>query len=151
MSARTQAIFERQIQGDHALFALAQHRFAAAGLAPEFSPVAWAAAQVLAIQPLVGSPQGSTACRAICKSSIADAIRACLAFAATFPEHITALVLHDRAEVTSRFDEYVAAARDLDRSLQGQGPGREFIFSTPPDWNPRCSSVSFRRSRIVRV
>src|SRR5262249_38901784 len=45
------------------------------------------------------------------------------AFAARFAREAAGLVVHDQLETASRFDDYVAAVRDLDARLRGLGPG----------------------------
>jgi hypothetical protein len=45
------------------------------------------------------------------------------AFASRFAGEAAGMVVHDQPEIVSRFDDYVAAVKDLDNRLQKQGPG----------------------------
>jgi hypothetical protein len=117
------AMFHRQVQGDAALLRLAQRRFRDAGLGAEFYPGSPdELADSLPFRPseapyTVHLPRGLRLLEPPAHDSVC-------AFAARFAEQgAYGLVVHDQPEAATRFADYVAAARDLDRRLTRQGPG----------------------------
>lgn len=122
MTPRLHAIFHRLVPGDDALLRLAQARFRAAGLLPEFNPgSADEMGRLLAVRPsderfAIHLPRSLKITDAKGRDKVLD-------FAARFSADASAMVVHDQPEVQTRYDDYLAAVRDLDRRLQEQGDG----------------------------
>jgi hypothetical protein len=118
------AIFLRQIEGDETLLRLAQERFHAAGLGPEFYPNS--PGELLAdLKYHPRQPSGSATVHLprhlrVLDSAPHDQI---LEFAAACEPGILGMVLHDQPEVAGQLDDYVQAVFALDRRLRKQGPG----------------------------
>lgn len=120
---RLQAIFQRQIPGDNALLALAQRRFREAGLGAEYHPDSPEELHaLLPFQPRDSDRYTVHLPRDIRLLDASGRDRVC-AFAAATDERGAGLVIHDQAEVAGRFEDYVAAVRQLDARLRMQGPG----------------------------
>src|SRR5262249_15530763 len=112
-----------QVQGDEALLRLAQARFAAFGLLPEFYPgTPDELGRELPFHPLPGQPISVHLPRNI-RMLEAKGRDAVCAFAARFARELSWLVVPDQRERAARFDDYVAAGRDLDAKLRGLTPG----------------------------
>jgi hypothetical protein len=122
MTPRLHAIFHRLIRGDEALLRLAQARFAAAGLRPEFNPgSADEMERLLAFRPspepfVIHLPRSLKLTEAKGRDRV-------LEFAARFTGHASGMVVHDEPAIESRFDDYVAIVRDLNTRLEVQGEG----------------------------
>jgi hypothetical protein len=118
------AIFHRQIEGDEALLRLAQERFRAAGLGPEFYP---GSPDELRREQRFHPRQPSGSATVHLPRHLRVLDRAAhdhvLAFASACEPGVRGMVLHDQPEVASHFDDYVGAAFALDQRLRGQGPG----------------------------
>jgi hypothetical protein len=120
---RLHAIFHRQIRGDLALLQLAQVRFQEAGLGAEFYPTSpEELAGELAYRP---DPSAAITIHLPRHLQVFDrrSHDIICEFAARFGQDASGLVVHDQPEMASRFDEYVAAARELDARLERQGAG----------------------------
>jgi hypothetical protein len=116
-------MFFRQIAGDEALLRLAQARFRAAGVLPELYPGSPAElAAELPFRPFDDRPISIHLPRGIRLLDARGRDDVC-AFAARFAAEAAGMVVHDQPETASRFDDYVAAVRELDTRLQQQGPG----------------------------
>ena len=117
------AIFFRQVPGDAALLRLAQTRFRAAGVLPEFYPATPDdCARNCPYRPFEDRPISIHLPRDIrvLERKSHDAV---CAFASRFAGEAAGMVVHDQPEVASRFDDYVAGVRELDARLRKQGPG----------------------------
>jgi hypothetical protein len=124
MTPPIHAIFHRQIPGDEALLRLAQERFRAAGLGPEFYP--GSPAELRAEQQFHPRQPSQTSTVHLPRSLQVFDRRshdAIVAFAAACDCSVRGMVLHDQPEVASHPDEYVRAVESLDRRLRDQGPG----------------------------
>ena len=120
---RLQAIFHRQLSGDDALLALAQRRFREAGLGAEYYPEnPEELGGILRFQPSGSERYTVHLPRHISLLDPYGLDRIC-AFAAAADARLAGLVVHDQQEVVSRFEDYVAAVRQLDARLRGQGCG----------------------------
>ncbi len=120
---RQQAIFHRQIRGDHALLALAQCRFHEAGLGAEYYPDSPEELRdTLRFQPSNSDRYTVHLPRDIRVLDARGRDQIC-AFAATADVRAAGLVVHDQTEAASRFEDYVAAGRQLDAQLRKQGTG----------------------------
>lgn len=123
MPPRVYAIFHRLVSGDEALFRLAQARFAAARLLPEYNPGRPDdLARDLAFHPRPELPASVHLPRGIRLSEPAGRDKV-VAFASRFADRMATMVVHDQHETASRFDDYVAAVRDLNARLEALGPG----------------------------
>jgi hypothetical protein len=124
MPTPVHAIFHRQIAGDQALLRLAQERFRAAGLGPEFYP--GSPAELRHEQQFHPRQPTGTSTVHLPRSLGAFDRRhhdAILAFAAACGPTARGMVVHDQPEVADRPDEYVQAVGALDRRLRDQGLG----------------------------
>jgi hypothetical protein len=120
---RLQAMFHRQVSGDGALLALAQARFRAAGLGPEFYPNSpGELEEALHYQPSESGPYTDHLPRDVRVTEAWGRDVIC-DFAARFPDRARGLVVHDEPAAAERFHDYVAAVREVDGRLRRQGPG----------------------------
>ena len=107
------ALFQKRIDGDDALLRLASLRFREARLGPEYyaeseEELEW----LLGFRPYHDAPA------VVHLNRGADIFeegsrRTIINFSARFRERIYGLVVHDQTEASSRFDEYLAAVRDV--------------------------------------
>ena len=124
MTLPIHAIFQRQISGDSSLLRLAQERFRAAGLGPEFYP--GSTAELRAEQKFHPRQSSQTSTVHLPRDLGVfgrQSHNTILDFSAACGPSVRGMVLHDQPEVASRPDEYVRAVKSLDRSLRDQGTG----------------------------
>jgi hypothetical protein len=121
------AMFHRQIPGDHALLRLAQRRFHDAGLGAEFYP--GSPDELKESLPFRPSPAPFTIHLPRNLRLLDPASHAPIAaFATSFADRgAYGLVVHDQPEIADRFADYVAAVKDLDRRLMRNGAG-PYVF-----------------------
>lgn len=136
MPPRLSALFHRQIEGDDALYRLAQARFAQGNLLPEFNPHSpdnlereWQFHPLPDQPACVHLPRGLQ----LLTSKGQDTI---CAFMERFGKRANVMVVHDQWEIESRKAEYVAAVRQLDDRLRKLGAGPtlyiEYAVGLPP-------------------
>jgi phosphoglucan,water dikinase len=121
------AIFSKQdIDGDDALYKLAQARFEEAGLGGEFYPETPDILQ----QQLIFSPRGLL-CTAHLPRSLnllqAEARERVAEFAARYARHLYGMVVHDHAQFAEQPKQAVEALRDLARRL-ARVPNAPLVF-----------------------
>ena len=124
---KTLGLFEQRIAGDDCLMKLASLRFAQAGMGGEVhadtpQQLEW----VLHFRPRPDSPVVLHLPR---QFNLLDeqARRQLLSFAGQFGASLYGMVLHDHETLVSRADEYVQAARQMDRELLRLRP-RTILF-----------------------
>src|ERR1700733_4721144 len=147
MPPRLHAIFFRQVPGDEALLRLAQTRFRAAGVLPEFYPATPDdLARELPYRPFEDRPTSIHLPRDIrvLDRKSHDAVRA---FAGRFAREAAGMVVHDQPEVASRFDDYVASVRELDARLRKQGPGPMLFIEYAAGISPEAFVALFEAVR----
>jgi hypothetical protein len=122
-------LFFRQVEGDEALLRLAQERFHAAGLGPEF--YANTPKELLREQQYhPRQPSGSATVHLPRHLRVldSDAHAGILAFAAACEPGVRGMVLHDQPEVATHLNDYVRAVFALDQQLRSQGPGPQVFI-----------------------
>jgi len=142
------AIFHRQIPGDEALLQLAQERFRAAGLGPEFYP--GSPNELRREQHYHPRQPGGTATVHLPRHlGVLDraAHEQILAFAAACEPGVRGMVLHDQPEVATCSEDYVREVFDLDRRLQAQGPGPMLFIEYACGLEVPCYVELFERVR----
>lgn len=118
---RLQAIFQRQIPGDHALLELARRRFREAGLGAEYYPDSPEELRDLLRHHSREQDRYTVHLpRDIRLLDASGRDRLC-AFAAAADPRGAGLVVHDQPEVAGRLADYVTAVRQLDARLRGKG------------------------------
>lgn len=130
---RLQAIFQRQIPGGRTLLALAARRFAEAGLGAEIYPES--PDDLRDTLPFLPSPSHGYTAHLPRNINLLDPdarARVC-AFAAASGADAVGLVVHDQIEVATRFEEYVAAVRELEARLPREG-GRPLVLIEYAAW-----------------
>jgi hypothetical protein len=112
---RLLALFQKRLDGDDALLHLARLRFEQAGLGTEFyagtvKEMDW----LLPFKPTGGTPavihlpRGMDLFEEASRDLIMD-------FATRYKDQVFGLVIHDQREIATRFDDYVAALREVAR------------------------------------
>lgn len=121
------ALFQKRIEGDDALLRLASLRFREAGLGAEFYAESPAELEwLLRFWPMVERPVVVHLRRELDVLSAAGR-ELILKFAASFHDRLLGLVIHDQPELATRPDEYLAALREIGRSLE-QLPQSPLLF-----------------------
>lgn len=118
------AIFHRQIRGDESLLRLAQERFRAADLGPEFYPASPEELdRVMRFHP--GQPSGTSTVHLPRHLNLLDqrSLEEIVAFARRCGPGVLGMVVHDQPEVEGHFGDYVRQVRALDELLKQAGPG----------------------------
>ena len=134
------ALFQKRIDGDDALLRLARLRFEQAGLAAEvYAGSPDELETVLAFVPPGGPPPTVHLSRRLDLLRQADR-DAVATFAARFAARVAGFVVHDRADLPHRLDEWTAAAAELSAVLQASGPARLFI-----EYAAGCEPAEFLR------
>ncbi|NVM21672.1 MAG: hypothetical protein HWN68_07825 [Desulfobacterales bacterium] len=115
---RLLALFEKRIDGDDALMHLAGLRFKEAGLGTEFyAETPMVADWLLRFKPTSETPVVVHLHRGI---NLFDegSRKLIMDFAKGFKDQVFGLVIHDQAEIATRFDDYLAALRNLESALR---------------------------------
>ena len=114
----TLGLFEKRIDGDDCLLKLASWRFLAAGMGAEMHAVTpEQLARVMKFRPSEETPVIVHLARDLNLIETSSRKRI-LDFATRFAGQVFALVLHDHAAMVERQDDYLAAARDMNRHLE---------------------------------
>jgi hypothetical protein len=124
---RILGLFEKQIDGDNALLELARLRFREAGLGMEcHAETIPELEELLRLRPASDSPVTVHLSRSL--NLFEEQARLLVRDFARFSRgRIYGLIFHDREEIAGRLDDYVAAARLLDSSLQ-KIEGSPYVF-----------------------
>lgn len=120
------AMFHRQVAGDESLLRLAQERFHAADLGPEFYPGTPAElVRTMSFHP--GQSSGTSTVHLPRHLDLFDprSLDEIVAFARFCGSGVRGMIVHDQPEVAGRFEDYVRRVRVLDERLEG-GP---LVFS----------------------
>ncbi len=118
------AMFHRQVWGDESLLQLAQERFHAADLGPEFYPESPAVlVRTLSFHP--GQTSGTSTVHLPRHLNLFDArsLDEIVAFARSCGPGVRGMIVHDQPDVAGRFEDYVRQVRVLDKRLEEAGPG----------------------------
>ncbi len=124
---RLMALFQKRIDGDDALLHLASLRFKERGLGTEFyaeTPVEleW----LLRFRPTPETPAAVHLSRDI--NLFEEGSRKLIIdFARSFKDQVFGLVIHDQVEITTRFDDYLAALRKMELRLK-EIQGGPYLF-----------------------
>ena len=118
------AMFHRQIEGDESLLRLAQERFRAADLGPEFYPQSPTALE----RAMTFHPEQTSGTSTVHLPRHLDlfdrqSLDEIVAFARRCGPGVRGLIVHDQPEVAGRFGDYVRQVRALDERLEDVGPG----------------------------
>ncbi len=121
------ALFQKRIDGDDALLHLANLRFKETGLGTEF----YAVTPVELDRLLKFKPKPETPAVAHLRRDInlfeEQGRNLVMDFATKFKDQIFGLVIHDQTEITTRFDEYLAALHEIE-SRSKKVPGSPYLF-----------------------
>src|SRR5271166_1365370 len=118
------AMFHRQVAGDESLLRLAQERFHAADLGPEFYPENPAAlVRMMSFHP--GQSSGTSTVHLPRHLDLFDprSLDEIVAFARCCGPGVRGMIVHDQPDVAERFEEYVRQVCILDERLEERGPG----------------------------
>ena len=118
------AMFHRQVAGDESLLRLAQERFHAADLGPEFYPENPAAlVRSMSFHP--GQSSGTSTVHLPRHLNLFDprSLDEIIAFARCCGPGVRGMIVHDQPDVAGRFEDYVRQVRVLDERLEEGGPG----------------------------
>jgi len=120
------AMFHRQVWGDESLLRLAQERFHAADLGPEFYPENPAAlVHYMSFHP--GQSSGTSTIHLPRHLNLFDprSLDEIIAFARCCGPGVRGMIVHDQPDVAGRFEDFVRQVRVLDKRLSEGGP---FVF-----------------------
>jgi hypothetical protein len=118
------AMFHRQVWGDESLLRLAQERFHAADLGPEFYPENPAAlVHYMSFHP--GQSSGTSTVHLPRHLDLFNprSLDEIVAFARCCGPGVRGMIVHDQPDVAGRFEEYVRQVRVLNERLEEAGPG----------------------------
>ena len=135
------AMFHRQVAGDESLLRLAQERFHAADLGPEFYPENPAAlVHTMSFHP--GQSSGTSTVHLPRHLNLFDprSLDEIIAFARSCGPGVRGMIVHDQPDVAGRFEDYVRQVRVLNERLEEAGPDRSSSSSTL--WGWRCPGSS---------
>ena len=139
------AMFHRQVAGDESLLRLAQERFHAADLGPEFYPENPAAlVHSMSFHP--GQSSGTSTVHLPRHLNLFDprSLDEIVAFARSCGPGVRGMIVHDQPDVASRFEDYVRQVRVLDKRLEEE-EDRSSSLSTLWGWRCPGSLNSSRR------
>ena len=118
------AMFHRQVLGDESLLRLAQERFHAADLGPEFYPESPAVLDhSMSFHP--GQSSGTSTVHLPRHLNLFDprSLDEVVAFARCCGSGVRGMIVHDQPDVAGRFEDYVRQVRVLDKRLEQAGEG----------------------------
>lgn len=118
------AMFHRQVAGDESLLRLAQERFHAADLGPEFYPGSpTELLHLMSFHP--GQSSGTSTVHLPRHLNLLDprSLDEIIAFARSCGPGVRGMIVHDQPDVEGRFEDYVRQVRVLNERLEEGGLG----------------------------
>jgi hypothetical protein len=138
------ALFQKRVEGDDALLDLAGMRFKEVGLGTEFyAETPMELEGLLRFKPTPESPAIVHLSRDI--NLFEEASHLLIKeFAGNFKDQVFGIVIHDQAEITTRFDDYLAVVRRLESRLRKVHVSPYLFIEYAVGLEPECFIELFR-------